>query len=573
IIPKAENRKMSEMDTTKRKGLRSSLDVYNRLIWDKTLSIPEPEKIKVGYNDNRLGTQEVGLEQWKPVSQGGDVPFHHVIYFKWKNIYLWHREKRLDRLFGSGDTTEPELWQNVIRKREKASNRVQQDNGNKGQAMKNLEDNEMSMNVNDNNNNNNNNVATNQKTRSSLAPNQQQEKEEEEEGKKSGMATKERPEQAITGGWSDTKQFPRYPEDTEKNDGFMQSFEVEDTKTWLPILKKYGLVVLRVLSPQECQQSINALLDEAYTRKVEILKQQCAKDPSIVNQLKEVRRVDLENPATWKKENFPNPNWVFLFDRPAFHPIAFRNRFHVKVYAVFKTLYGGDANLNVSIDNWGIYRGTKDLTFKESLSKSNANTNANTNISGEKDRILQSGVQRPDWRKSLNPHWDINPWTYSEMLECGHYVPIYQGAIALSCHRLQDGVHLTLPGCTPFLKRWCEMHPCPNSKAFRHNLDLDNPIADFLQPIPLRAGEMVVWDYGQLHGTSANQSNRMRLVQYIRMFPSQQKYSKRDHYSCQNILLKYKRDVNIDHILQQVPLADNCVDQDTRLKLLGLKKW
>eukprot|EP00483_Globobulimina_turgida_P002063 UN02065 len=225
------------------------------------------------------------------------------------------------------------------------------------------------------------------------------------------------------------------------------------------------------------------------------------------------------------------------------------------MYFIFKTIYN-ESKLNVTIDNWGISRGTKDLKF----------------IHPESGKQVMNGYdnEQKRWRKNLAAHWDINPWTYMHWLSCGHYKYIFQGALALSQQRLQDGTHLTLPGGMNFLSKWCELNKNENQNPYRHNLDKNSLLFKYVQPIPLRQGEMVIWNYGQCHANTKNFSDRMRLTQYIRMFPSQQKYIKRDHYSAQTILKKYKRDIDIQNILTDNDETD--IDELTP-KLLGLKQW
>ena len=185
--------------------------------------------------------------------------------------------------------------------------------------------------------------------------------------------------------------------------------------------------------------------------------------------------------------------------------------------------------------------------------------------SGQK-MVNGNNDEQPKWRKSLSPHWDINPWSYSHWLSCGHYKYIYQGALALSDQRLQDGTHLTLPGCVNFLSKWCQLNEKENANPHRHTINKNDSLIKYMQPIPLRKGEIVIWNYGQLHANTKNFSDRMRLTQYIRMFPSQQKYIKRDHYSAQAILQKYK-DLDVGNILG----VNNMTE--TTQKLLGLKQW
>eukprot|EP00483_Globobulimina_turgida_P012928 UN12952 len=86
-----------------------------------------------------------------------------------------------------------------------------------------------------------------------------------------------------------------------------------------------------------------------------------------------------------------------------------------------------------------------------------------------------------------------------------------------------------------------------------------------MQAIPLRKGEMVIWDFGQLHANTKNMSNRMRLSQYIRMIPSETKYIQRDRRCVQQQMEKYKDDVDIHKIMGAM--------NDRTAKLCGLKEW
>ena len=102
--------------------------------------------------------------------------------------------------------------------------------------------------------------------------------------------------------------------------------------------------------------------------------------------------------------------------------------------------------------------------------------------------------------------------------------PGYQGMVALRDQDLETGCHLTLPGCTHFLKQWTlerRLEKVSKSKkSFR--AEEDDPLLRYMQPVPLQQGEMVIWSCAQLHGSTHNHSNRMRLTQYIRMFPAKE---------------------------------------------------
>eukprot|EP01084_Bolivina_argentea_P211175 359265_1 len=103
----------------KRHKLRTSSDVYKRLLWDQTLGFKQ-EAVVIGYiNSISNEIEEVSLLQWTPIDKGGDIPMHHITYFalyindKHKFI-LWDKRTRLDRLFGSGNTCKKDTFRHVL---------------------------------------------------------------------------------------------------------------------------------------------------------------------------------------------------------------------------------------------------------------------------------------------------------------------------------------------------------------------------------------------------------------------------------------------------------------------------
>ena len=138
----------------------------------------------------------------------------------------------------------------------------------------------------------------------------------------------------------------------------------------------------------------------------------------------------------------------------------------------------------------------------------------------------------------------LNPLTRPQDLEAG-IDPGYQGLVALRDQDLETGCHLTLPGCRGFLKQWVlerRVDKISNSsKSFRASEE--DPILRYMQPVPLRQGEMVIWSCAQLHGSTHNLSSKMRLAQYIRMFPApsagcKANYDEKDNFSCTRVLQK-----------------------------------
>jgi uncharacterized protein (UPF0248 family) len=82
--------------------LRTSADVYNRLMWD-----PHADRADyaVGYEDRFVGVMEMPLTNWKrEVEDEAFVPFHRVVHFRRVSdgMLVWDRRNRVDMVFGSG---------------------------------------------------------------------------------------------------------------------------------------------------------------------------------------------------------------------------------------------------------------------------------------------------------------------------------------------------------------------------------------------------------------------------------------------------------------------------------------
>lgn len=84
--------------------LRTSSDVYNRLMWDSTGNVPKDGYV-IGYEDRFKGIKEMPLTSWKrEVEDESFIPFHRVAYFKRlvDGVTLWDKRTKVDLVFGSG---------------------------------------------------------------------------------------------------------------------------------------------------------------------------------------------------------------------------------------------------------------------------------------------------------------------------------------------------------------------------------------------------------------------------------------------------------------------------------------
>ncbi len=293
------------------------------------------------------------------------------------------------------------------------------------------------------------------------------------------------------------------------------------------------MVVVRVLSAEVCRRTVDAMFDDI---NAEARRKKCGSG-----------EVSPSDPATWHAAHWPSRS-KFLIRRPAFHPQAFSNRTCDALYTVFRHLWN-EERLQVTIDNWGVVRGTRQIPV----------VNPKTGQTTREDR--------PKWGAGLRPHWDYNPWLFAKEQQNGHHHG-YQGLLALEDHNLDIGCHRTLPGGAPFLAQWSRERVCPKSlgmKRASHRPAPDDSIRDWMQAIPIRQGDLSLWSWGQLHGSTQNNSSQMRLHQFIRMYPAPEAnpfYAHHDRYAPARILHQYPEE----------RAALECLDLRAR-RLLGLQSW
>jgi hypothetical protein len=322
--------------------------------------------------------------------------------------------------------------------------------------------------------------------------------------------------------------FPRYPI---LKDGFALAFQLDQTSEILDTLQEFGLVVVHVLNDEECMRSRKAICEE-----INAIPLLTRKEP-----------IDWQKPWTWENWNWPM-NGKFLESAPAFHQQAFNNRTHETIYHVFSTIWN-ENYLMVNTDRWGIARGTLGLLFPQP------------------DGSFQK-QDREDWRLELTKHWDYNPWLLVQDIHQG-IAPGYQGLIAFVDQDIDTGCHLTLPSCVRFLEQWCQENtppPITGTDRVSFRPKHDDPILQYMQAIPIRQGDLLIWSWGQLHSTIPNRSASMRLHQYIRMFPAKNVnpfYTEHEKFSLEKMLIKY-RDVFSIESIELSGLGK---------KLLGLESW
>lgn len=93
-----------------------------------------------------------------------------------------------------------------------------------------------------------------------------------------------------------------------------------------------------------------------------------------------------------------------------------------------------------------------------------------------------------------------------------------------------------------YFEQWADIHEMPEG----YNLTSlgsvkistnDDPAQHISQKILVKAGDMIVFDSRLLHGTFQNESESVRLVQYVRMMP--QSMATGDVFSATNVLERH----------------------------------
>lgn len=313
-------------------------------------------------------------------------------------------------------------------------------------------------------------------------------------------------------------------------DGYAESIGPTNEKEILHRLDRFGLVVVPVLSPQEKLQLLDAFFQEANEQQRPVATHKLSLDP-----------------LSWDNHNWPNKSHFLVRRRPTIALEATLLRTHPIIHQVFTTIFGTD-KLVTSIDRWGVMRGT-------------------IGIPTEQPDGSVTLEDHPEWRQNLKLHWDMNPWAYMIEKEAGKWQQRYQALVAVLDSPEEVGGFCAVPGSHRYyLEQWANSHEMPDGytmTSYRSvKVSSDDPAQQFSQKIPVHAGDMVVFDSRLLHGTFANESKQMRLVQYVRMMPHAQ--AEGDVFSAPNVL---DRHVDWRKILDSYPLDDRAK------RLLGLLQY
>jgi Phytanoyl-CoA dioxygenase (PhyH) len=317
-------------------------------------------------------------------------------------------------------------------------------------------------------------------------------------------------------------------------DGYAESVASSDGQEITSRLDRFGLVAVRILNEAECSRTVEAFFKESNEQQ----------RPGATSQLS-------MDPLTWGNENWPNNSHFLVRRRPSIGLAPTLVRTHPKIKEVFATIFGTD-DLQTSIDRWGVMRGTVNIPTCQQ--------DDNGTI------VLQD---HPEWRQHLRLHWDMNPWaSYIDENQNEGQHHRYQALVAILDSPENVGGFRCVPGSHHwYMKQWAASNTTPSNysmSSYRSVKIADNDSANNLsQNIPIKAGDMLVFDSRLLHGTFTNESSSMRLVQYMRMMPSNM--ARGDVFSAVNVL---ERHADWREILESY----NTLLDDSARRLLGLSE-
>jgi Phytanoyl-CoA dioxygenase (PhyH) len=292
-------------------------------------------------------------------------------------------------------------------------------------------------------------------------------------------------------------------------DGYAESVSSFDGQEIALRLDRFGLVAVRILNEDECSRTLDAFLEESNEQQ----------RPGATSKLS-------MDPLTWGSENWPNKSHFLVRRRPSIGWAPTLVRTHPKIREVFATIFGTD-DLQSSIDRWGVMPGTVNIPTRQD----------------DDNETIISLQDHPEWRQHLRLHWDMNPWAcMDENQNKGQQQHRYQALVAILDSPESVGGFRCVPGSHHwYIEQWAGSNAMPSNysmSSYRSVKIADHdPANELSQKIPIKAGDMLVFDSRLLHGTFANESSSMRLVQYVRMMPSSM--ARGDVFSAVNVLERH----------------------------------
>lgn len=231
-------------------------------------------------------------------------------------------------------------------------------------------------------------------------------------------------------------------------------------------MNKYNFIVCSVLSPEECKLTIDQIWQE-------------------MNSLGN-GKLDPNDPTTWINENWPRPDHIYLSDHFTTTEQCFKNMVNTNITQIFKILHK-TKNIYAAADRVSIKRPT-----------------------------IVNGVEREEWK--LNPlrlHLDRDtPEQYNK------YPPRYQAHISLVDSGYDVGSFAAVPGSANEVKKHSNLWTHVDQGKYILTGKTSGYLHQHLQKIPIKAGDIVIWDKSVAHANFVNVSDKPRITQFLTFVPA-----------------------------------------------------
>lgn len=220
-----------------------------------------------------------------------------------------------------------------------------------------------------------------------------------------------------------------------------------------------------------------------------------------------------------------NPNYGVVSRGPIFSQRFLLNRQHPNVYRAFATLHE-DPHLLVSHDRCAFYRPTRNVrlatgvsdrpNWRTEYSYPGVHLDFNPGVYHAPDKVL--------WVREALRYDDLQAWISENNLYCHTDGAHLQAVLTLEDNRLEDGGFHCVPGFHTHFEEWLAgFSPEADGPAglYRFSPRSANDCRFISSPVrvPVPAGSLIIWDQRLAHGTLPNESERMRLIQFMKVFP------------------------------------------------------
>lgn len=261
--------------------------------------------------------------------------------------------------------------------------------------------------------------------------------------------------------------------------------------------------------------------------------------------------------------------------------MAWNNRQNPLVYQAFSDILK-NKQLWVSIDRYGIMRPT--LVSSDSTSTLNdqpAPESAHTPKKSENGQNGTNLIVKEDWKtKEQWLHWDLSPFHHGT--SAAGFAPVFvpreelekdygglrvQGLVTLTDCPVEVGGFHCVPGFAgDRFFNWGK----ENRETYGNRADIekrnfvevpeDDPMRREITKVPMRAGSLLIWNSQLPHGNFPNTSAKFRMVQYIKMIPSDNKS-------------EFQPVLQAGKIPREEFFPDDFKVSDIGRKLFGLEPW